>query len=327
MIFKCKNCGGNVIYSPERRKMYCPYCESEDSEERNDEAQQDINICPNCGGQVPAGAHACALKCPYCDNYLILNERVEGAFEPRLVIPFQFGREACKKRLRDNFKKCLFAPTDFLSEAKLNGMDGEYVPFWLYDYKTHCEYRGEGRNVRIWTTGDTEYTETSIYDIHRSMDIDFSRIPVDASVGMPDDIMDLLEPYGYDQLTDFKPEYLSGFNGEKYNMTSDLVESRARSKMQADSEQLLNATIAGYSSVRQTQKEINAQGVEASYGLLPVWRYQYRYQGKNYPFYINGQTGKIVGKAPLSKKKVLAYGATVWACLTGILSLLYLLPL
>lgn len=36
MIFKCKNCGGNVVYSPERKKMFCPFCESEDSEERQD---------------------------------------------------------------------------------------------------------------------------------------------------------------------------------------------------------------------------------------------------------------------------------------------------
>lgn len=36
MIFRCKNCGGNVVYSPERKKMFCPFCESEDSEERED---------------------------------------------------------------------------------------------------------------------------------------------------------------------------------------------------------------------------------------------------------------------------------------------------
>ena len=84
MIFKCKNCGGNVVYSPERKKMFCPFCESEDSEERQDgvietsgeengaaegttqvgagqpvsrmaaaegESQKKVTkVCPNCGG-------------------------------------------------------------------------------------------------------------------------------------------------------------------------------------------------------------------------------------------------------------------------------------
>ena len=36
MIFKCKNCGGNAVYHPEKKKMWCPHCDSEDSEERLD---------------------------------------------------------------------------------------------------------------------------------------------------------------------------------------------------------------------------------------------------------------------------------------------------
>ena len=106
MIFKCKNCGGNVVYSPERKKMFCPFCESEDSEERQDgvietsgdensiaseasqaagadqpegklsaaegEALKKVNkVCPNCGGEIPMTASTSATQCPYCDNYVI----------------------------------------------------------------------------------------------------------------------------------------------------------------------------------------------------------------------------------------------------------------
>ena len=45
-----------------------------------------------------------------------------------------------KKLMRDNFKTRVFAPTDFLSEARLNGMSGEYVPFWMYDYDTYTTF-------------------------------------------------------------------------------------------------------------------------------------------------------------------------------------------
>lgn len=34
MLFKCKNCGGNTVYAPDKGKMYCPHCESIDSEEK-----------------------------------------------------------------------------------------------------------------------------------------------------------------------------------------------------------------------------------------------------------------------------------------------------
>ncbi|MCM1186823.1 MAG: hypothetical protein NC251_01550 [Lachnoclostridium sp.] len=316
MIFKCKNCGGNVVYSPEKHKMYCPFCESESSEERKDFAEGDIKICPNCGGEVPVLEHTSATQCPYCDNYLILNPRVEGEYEPKIMIPFQLGKESCKKSIREKFKSQIFAPTDFLSEVRLNSMQGIYVPFWFYDYVVNCDFQGEGTKVHSWSSGDMRYTETSYYNVVRNMDIIFQKIPVDASIEMPDDIMDLMEPYQYQQLEAFKPEYMSGFYAEKYNMTADNVEERARKKMDEDAWVMLRSSYSGYASVRPIRQNIQVRDSHIQYGLLPVWKYNYHYKDKDYPFYVNGQTGKIVGTAPFSKAKVWAYSGTLWACLT-----------
>ena len=321
MVFKCKNCGGNTIYSPEKKKMYCPFCESIDSEEQNDSAG-DIQICPNCGGEVLVEEYTSATQCKYCDNYLIFNERVEGEFAPNLIIPFQYSKEMVKKLLRDKFKKSIFAPTDFLSEVKLNTMQGDYVPFWLYDYNTQCEYSGEGSRTRVWRVGDMEYTETSIYDIYRNMDIQFDRIPVDASIKMQDDVMDLLEPYEYNQLESFKPSYMSGFEGERYNVNSETVEPRARRKMEEDAHQILSRTISGYTTTNQRHKNITTSDENVNYGLLPVWTYMYTYKDKTYPFYINGQTAKIIGKTPVSSAKVFSYGFTLWGILTAMLCMI-----
>lgn len=325
MVFSCKNCGGNVIYSPERRSMFCPYCESLESEERRDPTSDSISVCPNCGGEITVGEHTSATQCPYCDNYLIFNERVEGAYEPKKIIPFQMGKEACKNAIRDKFKKSIFAPTDFLSEAKLNSIQGTYVPYWFYDYDTNCQFEGEGTKVRSWTSGNTQYTETSYYRILRDIDIDFRNIPVDASVQMPDDVMDLIAPFNYGQMEDFTPEYMSGFYGEKYNMTSDLVESRAREKMTEDASKLLKESYSGYSTVSAVHRDIQVRSSMTTYGLLPVWKYMYKYKEQDYPFYVNGQTGKIVGTPPVSTKKVWAYAGTLWGSLAAILIMLQLI--
>ena len=321
MIFKCKNCGGNAIYSPEHRGMYCPYCESEKSEERKYDLYN-ITICPDCSGELKIDVHTSALECPYCNNSIILNERVEGEFEQQKIIPFAYSKKAVKDLLKAKFKKCIFAPTDFLSEAKLNSMRGEYIPFWMYDYNAHCTYRGEGVKVRTWRTGNIEHTETSYYDVVRDMNVLYSDIPVDASMKMPDNIMDLLEPYQYGAMVDFQPEYMSGFDGEKYNMAAGIVENRANAKMKASAEKIIQNTVNGYLRVNQHEKNVSAQVTDTKYCLLPVWKYIYKYNDVLYPFYINGQTGKVVGKVPISKKKVFAYGATLWGILTfGILML------
>lgn len=314
-----------MIYSPERHNMYCPHCDSEKSGERAEGATDSLAVCPNCGGEVPVEEHTSAVQCPYCDSYLILNERVEGRYAPQIMIPFQIGKEACKQSLRDKFKKCLFAPVDFLSEARLNGIEGIYVPYWFYDYDTLCEFRGEGTKVKVWRSGNREYRETSFYAIHRSMEINFEKIPADASERMPDDVMDLIAPFQYSQMEAFSPEYMSGFCGEKYNVASDVVEGRARQVMNQDASRLLRESYAGYAAVKTDSQEIRVRESSTAYGLLPVWKYLYHYRGQEYPFYINGQTGKIVGTAPVSKGKVWAYTGTLWGCLTVLFALVRIL--
>lgn len=321
MIFKCKNCGGNVIYSPEKRGMFCPFCDSAGSDERMDYDEGELTVCPNCGGEVPVEQHTSATKCPYCDNYLIFNSRVEGEYEPKLIIPFRMGKETCKSRIRDKFRKCLFAPTDFLSEVRLNDMIGVYVPYWFYDYDVNCRFQGEGTKLRSWRAGDIQYTETSYYNVQRNIDIDFRKIPVDASIGMPDGVMDLMEPFEYGELETFKPEYMSGFYSEKYNMTSDLVENRANRKMKDDASKLVHESYSGYNTVRTIVNNVQVKDNDVNYGLLPIWKYIYTYKEKEYPFYVNGQTGKIVGTAPVSKAKIWSYAGTLWACLTAVMVL------
>lgn len=325
MFFKCRNCGGNVVYSPEKHGMFCPFCESEESGERSEGQSGALTLCPNCGGEVPVQEHTSATQCPYCDSYLIFNERVEGKYAPQMMIPFQIGRETCKQSIREKFKRCLFAPTDFLSEVHLNSMQGIYVPYWFFDYDTDCDFQGEGTKVRVWRSGNTEYTETSYYAIHRSMDIHFEKIPADASEQMPDDVMDLIAPFNYQQLSDFQPKFMSGFYGEKYNMASDAVENRARTLMNQDAVKLLNQSYSGYNTVRTVNQSVLVKGSRAVYGLLPVWKYIYHYKDQEYPFYVNGQTGKIVGTAPFSAAKFWVYTGTLWGCLTAVLALVQIL--
>ena len=79
--------------------MLCPFCDSVDSHVRKDYEQTVLTICPNCNGEVQVKEHTSATQCPYCDNYLIFNERVEGEYTPKLIIPFKLGKEKCKEVL------------------------------------------------------------------------------------------------------------------------------------------------------------------------------------------------------------------------------------
>lgn len=320
MLFRCKNCGGNTVYSPEKGKMYCPHCDGIDSGEI--EGAGIRAECVNCGAPLEIKEYNSTCKCEYCGSYIILDERVEGDYKPRMVLPFQIGMKRAVELLKEEFKSRVFTPGTFLAESTLEEMKGMYVPFWLYDYKADIDYIGKGTKVRVWTGGDTEYTETSYYHVARNMGIDFRKVPVDASIAMPDDVMDLMEPFDYNASKEFQAEYMSGFYGEIYNEGADSLEERAKQKAENDADVLLKDTLGGYTSLIPERKDIRLSRKEASYALLPVWRYIYKYQEKDYPFYVNGQTGKIIGSTPVSRKKVLAYGGTVFAAVWMALSFL-----
>lgn len=320
MIFKCKNCGGNTVYEPSRKRMYCPHCESLDSE--NIVQEGSLAQCGNCGAPITPGQYASAGRCEHCGSYLIYNERIEGVYEPHLILPFKINKEMAVERLNQEFHKKTFLPSGFLSQKSLEKLEGIYVPFWLYDYQAHYDFAGEGTRVRSWRQGDTEYTETSYYHIIRQMEADFDKVPVDASFVMVDGEMDLMEPYAYQELENFDPKYMSGFDGEVYNQSAPELEGRAQIKVRDASESLMQQSLAGYNSVRPGRKNLNLDRNGVRYALMPVWMYLYQYQGKTWRFQVNGQTGKVIGKTPVSRGKVLLYGLTTMISVSTIFYLI-----
>ena len=73
--------------------------------------------------------------------------------------------------------------------------------------------------------------------------------------------------------------------------------------------------------VRNLHLKTNYKNITYKYLLLPIWVSNYKYNGKVYQFMVNGQTGKVSGKAPLSAPKIII---TIVAILAIIAILYYL---
>ncbi|MNP75000.1 hypothetical protein D3C76_1719680 [compost metagenome] len=71
--------------------------------------------------------------------------------------------------------------------------------------------------------------------------------------------------------------------------------------------------MTGYSSVNFINKQIDTKVRGADYTLIPVWVVHYDYNKKEYTFAMNGQTGKVVGKPPISKAKIMSWFAGISA--------------
>ena len=316
MIFKCKNCGGNSVYNPEKGKMVCPHCESEESQEKI--AGVGVNQCVNCGAPLEVTEHTSASKCPNCGSYHVFEERISGEYTPHLVLPFKISKQQAVESIRKEFKKRMFTPKEYLSNASIEKMEGIYVPFFMYDYHSDVHYHATGTKVRTWTSGNYKYTETSYYNVARDMDIDFAKIPVDASVAMDNSVMDLLEPYNYKALVDFEDKYMSGFFAESYSDNPDALKARAENKVKNDSRSLLMDTLDGYATLTHVNQDIDLHQKACEYALLPVWVYEFKYRGKTYTYHVNGQTGKVIGKTPIAYPKVVGYSAGLFGIIMAV---------
>ena len=176
-----------------------------------------------------------------------------------------------------------------------------YVPFWMYDGEASGSAQFHATQVHTYTSGDYEITETSHYDVRRAGSIAFEKIPVDASSKMPDDYMDSIEPYDYAELRPFSTAYLPGFLADKYDVSVEDSRERADTRCAGSLLSALERTVSGYTTCNETSRDIHLKRGKVHYALLPVWILITRWEGKDFLFAMNGQTGKFVGNLPTDK--------------------------
>lgn len=314
--YKCPNCGADMVFDADTGKLTCHSCGRQDDIEnfpdefiRNSFSQDETKEyhCKNCGAIIITEADTTATTCSFCGAGVILADRLSGEMAPAKVIPFTISKEEAMKAFKSWCKNGRLTPKGFMTADRVKNITGIYVPFWLYDLNSRVQVNAACTKVRTYTSGDYIYTETRHYDVYRDMNLDYIKIPVDASEKMNDELMDKLEPYKYNNLKDFKTPYLAGYIAEKYNYDESKLLPRAKSKIENYINAYINSTISGYSSVRYTNKNIDTKQKNAYYTLLPVWMVYYDYNNSVHTFAMNGQTGKVVGKPPISYKKVAAW--------------------
>lgn len=263
--------------------------------------------CNNCGAVLITDAQTTATTCSFCGAGVVLSDRLSGNLAPSLVIPFTISKEQAQEAFKKWCKKGLLTPSDFMTADRIKNITGMYVPFWLYDLNGRGEVEATCTRVRTYTRGDWIYTETKWYHVYRKVDLSYNRVPCDSSKKMDDAMMDKIEPYDYNNLKQFKMPYLAGYIAEKYDFDDEQLLSRIKERVHNYVQQYIRSTINGYTTVNINRENINIRKKNAHYTLMPVWMVCYDYRQAEHIFLMNGQTGKIVGKPPLSKMKILGW--------------------
>ena len=334
MEYKCPCCDGAIAFDSATQKMKCPYCDSEFEldalkgyeEEQNNETADAMDwqsstsgwaegeqnglkhyACKSCGGEIVADDSMAALACPFCGNPIVLMGQFSGDLRPDWVIPFKLDKAAAKAALEKHLMGKKLLPQVFRTQKHIDEIKGVYVPFWLFESDADAQFRFKATRTRTWSDDDYDYTEVSHYLLTREGHLGFDKVPVDGSGKMDDTLMESLEPFHFEDAVPFKTAYLAGYMADKYDVDAEQSAERANERIRNSTKQAFEATVDGYDTVEPERNHIQLHGGKTAYALYPVWLLSTTWQGKNYLFAMNGQTGKFVGDLPLDKS-----AATRW---------------
>ena len=278
--------------------------------------------CPSCGAELICDASTAATSCPYCGNPTVVPGQFSGALKPDFVLPFKLSKEDAVAALKNHYKGKPLLPKAFTNGNHIEEIKGVYVPFWLFDANASGSGQYEATTSSSHRNGDYVITTTKHYDVRRAGTTQFMGVPVDGSTKMPNGHMDAIEPYDYRAFQPFSTAYLPGYMADKYDEDADTCQARAHSRMQNSVSSELSASITGYNSVSTLSENIHIDYTAKHYALLPVWMLHTKWQGKDYLFAMNGQTGKLVGDLPVDKRKVAAWFAGISVPLMILLAIL-----
>ena len=360
--FKCPACTAPLHFSEETGRLECDYCGSsfsvEEMESRSAEKEQQAaeafekaaaeakadakdwdgpdaqdswgkegtNLktysCPSCGAELICDEATAATSCPYCGNNAIIPGQFRGALKPELVIPFQIGKDEAVKALKAHYKGKPFLPKSFSDENHIQEIKGIYVPFWLFDGQAEADVSFAATRSTVMVTGRERITTTRHFDVRRAGTVSFEKIPVDASKKMPDDYMDSLEPFRYDAMVPFSTAYLPGFFADIPDVSIEECSLRAELRATDTAVESMSRQVSGYETCIPTRKDAQLRRGKVRCALLPVWLLSTQWQGQNFLFAMNGQTGKMVSDLPVSKKRYWAWWGGLTAGITAALAVI-----
>lgn len=157
--FKCPNCGGRMVYTPDGTSLTCEYCESRRTSQKDSRgtklSEQDFLLsmatvkghallnasisieCGACGIQFFLSPETLSFTCPHCSStYVVDDTNVKQTITPGGIVPAKVSMEAAKAILRR------WVGENQLSEkTKEISFTGLYLPVWWFSFAGQVNYK------------------------------------------------------------------------------------------------------------------------------------------------------------------------------------------
>ena len=350
--FPCDGCGASMTWDPEADALSCAWCGQVKPVPRAEGTILErplaaaaglrrglaagglrVARCSNCGARVSFAERSTAERCVYCGSPQVLaQEANREVLRPESLIPLDLGREQAARAFRRWLRGLWFRPAA-LNRLKDFDATGVYVPFWTFDCAVHSEWSADAGYYYYVTVPHTVIVngrprvrmrrERRIRWVPAWGERDdlFDDLLIPASAGLPPALLEELGEYDLSALVPYRPEYLAGWRAEEYAVGLEEAWRAGQRRVESVQEERCAGDVPGdthrFLRVRNRIREVRWKHL-----LLPVWSIQYSYRGEVYTVLVNGQNGRVVGRAPWSWLRILAAVLCLAAAVLGLLALL-----
>ena len=327
---KCPNCGATVTFDPASGKMHCEYCgyscELPKPEEGNEICEMDFESaqhtdsfewgqqkksvqCKQCGAVSIYDALETAAVCPFCGSTSVMPAANENTLAPNAACPFAVTKQQAGESFTKWLKKKWFAPKQAKKSASPESFQGVYLPYWTYDAQTTSSFTARaGYDKQVKDKDGNSKTQTDWHRVSGVYQKFFDDVTVMASKRQEGSGVQACEPFDFTKMVPYSPQVVAGFIAERYSIGLKDGWEAAQKKIQFKLHSDISDYVRSHWHANRTDS-VNFStlynNITYKYLLVPVWLSSFKYKDKIYQFAVNGQTGKVGGKAPVSAWRVI----------------------
>lgn len=330
----CINCGAELRYQPGTSNISCAYCGHQEAIAVDENGFEELELypylkemgaqkhseeismlhCKNCGANQHVEENYKSLHCVYCTMPLILEDVYkEDWILPGAVLPFQIDQKKSFQIFKKWVDSLWFAPNN-LKKAALDPQftKGLYLPYWTFDAQLQASYSGQRGEYYYETqrvrnsqgkTVSKRVRKTRWYPASGNISGFVDDTLVKASKQKKGRIPSKIARWNLKLLKPFDSSFLSGFVTEKYTIPLNQGHLSAKGEAKHIAERWCRQDIGG-DTQRVTSMDMNLSKETFKHILLPVYVSAYRFNSKEYNFFINGENGTISGTRPYSFWKI-----------------------
>jgi hypothetical protein len=345
----CPACGGQAEWNAGKQKLVCPFCGTESpytidretgkvqerdlvatlrelpEDERGWQTARRSVQCQSCRAVMVFDPARVGQNCEFCGSPALVDyEEVKAPIRPTGVLPFKIDRNRVRDEIRRWWRSKWFAPGRLARTALVDTVHSLYIPYWTFDAQVRCPWEAEAGHYYYVNVEGRDSKGNRVVRRERRVrweaaagvvDHFFDDEAVPGTQGLPLDMLRQVEPFPTREVVPYDTAFLSGHVVEHYRVVLLEAAERSQQQMQAALEQLCAGQVPG-DTYRNLRIFPNYSGRTFKHVLVPIWLLTYNFGARAFQVIVNGYTGKMAGKYPISIWKVLLVALLV---LVGVL--------